>query len=259
MAAAPGRRGERRLAGTAPGDRLFAADRAAAGRRDQFARLAMAHPVAAAKTAASNRHLNETDDFVPDMFAILLSSRLRRKAETAAAGNFSIVAAGRRGRAFGGLLPGLLRFLASAGSDDRAFMDCAALEAIEADPGSAAFRSVDGVLFSADGTRLVAYPPGRAGRFEIPEGVVEIPAHAFVNCAGLAGVAVPASVRTGPAATRCRRRRRATRRVPPPPSPARRGRGCAAPVRPGCGEFPPGSCGRIRAPPRRIGSRGAPP
>ena len=82
-------------------------------------------------------------------------------------------------------------------SDDRTFMDCSALEAIDVEEGSAEYRSDDGVLLSADGRRLVAYPPGRpSGRYAIPEGVEAIPAHAFVNCGRLAGVAVPASVRS---------------------------------------------------------------
>ena len=80
-------------------------------------------------------------------------------------------------------------------SDDRTFMGCASLESIDVEDGNEEYRSDDGVLLSRDGTRLVAYPPGRpSGRYDIPEGVEAIPAHAFVNCESLGEVSVPSSV-----------------------------------------------------------------
>ncbi|MBQ2851394.1 MAG: leucine-rich repeat domain-containing protein, partial [Thermoguttaceae bacterium] len=45
------------------------------------------------------------------------------------------------------------------------------------------FRSVDGVLFSADGRRLVRYPQGRSDeKYVVPDGVVEIGPRAFFEC-----------------------------------------------------------------------------
>lgn len=81
-------------------------------------------------------------------------------------------------------------------SDDRTFLECESLEAIDTAPGNPAYRSDGGVLLSADGTRLVAYPPGRpAGSYAIPEGVEAIPGHLFARCLHLKSVSVPATVR----------------------------------------------------------------
>lgn len=89
--------------------------------------------------------------------------------------------------------------LVEAFSDDRVFMGCEALETIETDPANRFFRTVDGALLSADGRRLVAFPPGRKGAFAVPPGVEEIPARAFLGCKELTAVSIPASVgRIGP-------------------------------------------------------------
>lgn len=46
--------------------------------------------------------------------------------------------------------------------------------------GNANFKAIDGVLFTADGTRLIAYPASREGNtYEIPEGVTIIDELAF--------------------------------------------------------------------------------
>lgn len=80
-------------------------------------------------------------------------------------------------------------------SPDRVFMGCEALEAIETDPANAHYKTVDGALFTADGKRLVAFPPGRKGTFAVPAGTEEIPARAFLGCKGLTFVSVPSSVK----------------------------------------------------------------
>ena len=80
-------------------------------------------------------------------------------------------------------------------SDDRVFMGCGALEAIEVDPANRFFKVVDGALLTADGKRLVAFPPGRRGPFAIPAGVEAVPARAFLGCSGLTRVSVPSSVK----------------------------------------------------------------
>ena len=65
-------------------------------------------------------------------------------------------------------IPAALETLGSA----RPFSGCNALERIDVDPSNATFKSVDGVLFSKDGTVLVKYPSNReAGSYEIPGGV----------------------------------------------------------------------------------------
>ncbi len=48
------------------------------------------------------------------------------------------------------------------------------------------FKTVDGVLFSKDGTKLLAYPASKPGtEYIVPDGVTEIGAYAFYNCKNL--------------------------------------------------------------------------
>ena len=75
-----------------------------------------------------------------------------------------------------------------------AFWRCDRLTSIGVAAGNAAFASSDGVLFNADLTTLVQFPPGRAGSYSIPAGVTTIGAAAFVGSYSLAGIAMPASV-----------------------------------------------------------------
>lgn len=53
---------------------------------------------------------------------------------------------------------------------------------------------VDGVIFSKDGTRLIACPCNKVGTYEIPQGVLEIGTYAFENCNDLTAVTIPESV-----------------------------------------------------------------
>lgn len=75
-----------------------------------------------------------------------------------------------------------------------AFANCSRLEAIEVDPANPAFVSVDGVLFSADLTRLIQYPGGRTGDYEIPSGVTYIESDAFRDAGHLTGIVMPVGV-----------------------------------------------------------------
>ena len=75
-----------------------------------------------------------------------------------------------------------------------AFCICQNLKAIEVDSGNAAFSSVDGVLFSKDQTELMAYPCGKTGAYQIPEGVERIEQEAFYVCTGLSSVTIPNTV-----------------------------------------------------------------
>ncbi|MCQ2078548.1 MAG: leucine-rich repeat domain-containing protein, partial [archaeon] len=61
---------------------------------------------------------------------------------------------------------------------DRALMAYGLEEILLAGP-STRFSVVDGVLFNADGTILLAFPAGRVGSYVIPNGVVEIAERAF--------------------------------------------------------------------------------
>lgn len=56
----------------------------------------------------------------------------------------------------------------------------ASLREFSVPESSASFQSVDGVLYTKDGSRLLAYPPSKDGAvFEIPEGVTQIDEMAF--------------------------------------------------------------------------------
>ena len=97
------------------------------------------------------------------------------------------------------------------------FAECGNLTDISVEPGNYSYVSVDGVLFSADMTHLIAYPCGKnAADYSIPSGVTvidssafhgcsitsvtipssvtEISGHAFDFCEGLTSVAIPSSV-----------------------------------------------------------------
>ena len=83
--------------------------------------------------------------------------------------------------------------VSSVGSS--AFTSCSALEKIETADGNQHFTSVDGVLFSADMTALLAYPARRPGTdYTVPDGVTSIGEMAFFGSAGLENLTIPASV-----------------------------------------------------------------
>ena len=83
--------------------------------------------------------------------------------------------------------------LASVG--DQAFYPLSGIKRFELANENAAFAVDDGVLLTADGKKLVAYPSGRAGAYTIPDGVKEIGPHAFYAANGLEALAIPDSVR----------------------------------------------------------------
>lgn len=60
-----------------------------------------------------------------------------------------------------------------------AFNLCDSLTSIEVSAGNKSLASFDGVLYSSDFTRLVAFPGGKGGSFVIPETVTEVCDYAF--------------------------------------------------------------------------------
>ena len=79
---------------------------------------------------------------------------------------------------------------------DNAFR-CSSLVEVLVSPKNANFRSVDGVLFSADGKALILYPAGRQEEeYVVPDGVVEIADWAFRGCSSLSSVSIPAGLQT---------------------------------------------------------------
>ncbi|MCH5214172.1 MAG: leucine-rich repeat domain-containing protein [Muribaculaceae bacterium] len=75
-----------------------------------------------------------------------------------------------------------------------AFDYCSKMQAIEVAPGNSNFCSVDGVLFSADKTQLLAFPGGLAIDYTVPSTVTEIGEVAFCQNRVLKSVTIPNSV-----------------------------------------------------------------
>lgn len=78
-----------------------------------------------------------------------------------------------------------------------AFAGCMKLRYIGVENGSETYLGNDGVLFTKDAKTLVCYPAARtehSGSYSIPDGVVNIEAHAFYACEGLRVIVVPESV-----------------------------------------------------------------
>lgn len=76
------------------------------------------------------------------------------------------------------------------------FDDSVNLDEITVSSAGSEFLSVDGVLFSQDGKRLIRYPQGRVGKYAVPAGTEVVEWHAFYKCSNLSGVSLPASVHT---------------------------------------------------------------
>jgi Leucine Rich Repeat (LRR) protein len=74
------------------------------------------------------------------------------------------------------------------------FDSCINLLAINVDPQSPSFSSIDGVLFNKKQTSVLEYPQGRAGGYTIPTGVLRVSAYAFDGCTNLNSVTIPSSV-----------------------------------------------------------------
>ena len=75
-----------------------------------------------------------------------------------------------------------------------AFFYCDNLTNISVSAANPLYCSIDGILFSKDGTALLMYPQGRNGAFEIPDSVTSIGNNAFSNCNGIADMTIPNSV-----------------------------------------------------------------
>lgn len=87
-----------------------------------------------------------------------------------------------------------VRFKSPPENISATFRFCLNLTEIEAGEGGA-YKSVDGVLYTADGKTLAAYPCGRTGSFTVPDGVEAIGKYAFSNSA-LSDIVLPSSLKT---------------------------------------------------------------
>lgn len=79
--------------------------------------------------------------------------------------------------------------------DDAAFYDCQNVTAIQIGNQSQRFMTENGILYSKDKTKLVAYPNGRTETtYVIPSGVTTIPEKMFQNLTKIKTITIPASV-----------------------------------------------------------------
>ncbi len=77
--------------------------------------------------------------------------------------------------------------------DYNPFQFCSQIRSIGVSSANSAYRAVDGALYTAD-MELVAWPAGRGGKVELPEGVARVGAYAFASCGGMTSVSFPNSL-----------------------------------------------------------------
>ncbi|WP_321437231.1 leucine-rich repeat domain-containing protein [uncultured Bacteroides sp.] len=71
-----------------------------------------------------------------------------------------------------------------------ALAGCTKLEKIIVSENNPAYSSVEGVLFSKDCTKLIAYPYAKSNIYTLPNSVTSIGDYAFYNCTGLTSVTI---------------------------------------------------------------------
>lgn len=89
-------------------------------------------------------------------------------------------------------IPASVRYIAEG-----AISGCYELESITVAQGNESYVGSDGVLYTADMTMLVAFPPARTGAFTIPDTVTELGEEAFSR-SKLSQVVIPESVKNIP-------------------------------------------------------------
>ena len=74
------------------------------------------------------------------------------------------------------------------------FNSCTSLSSIHVGSDNSFYYSIDGVLFEKNSSKLIRYPAGRSGAYQIPDGVTSIAKYAFEGCNGLTDVTIPDGV-----------------------------------------------------------------
>lgn len=87
------------------------------------------------------------------------------------------------------VLPNTMRELHPYG-----FQGCTALTQIEISDEHPTMRVIDGVLFNKEGTKLICFPAGKGGSYQIPKGTLEIGTGAFGWNGRLQHVSIPEGV-----------------------------------------------------------------
>ena len=75
-----------------------------------------------------------------------------------------------------------------------AFEGCDRLTNISVDEANADYSSLDGVLFDKGQTKLIYYPGGKTGSYQVPVGVTDIEQSAFEGCSGLTDIELPVGI-----------------------------------------------------------------
>ena len=77
---------------------------------------------------------------------------------------------------------------------DAPFESCTSLESIEVEKNNGYFKSIEGVLFTRNGTLLIQYPCGKNENYTIPNNVTTIGIHSFARCSYLKNVSISSDV-----------------------------------------------------------------
>lgn len=74
------------------------------------------------------------------------------------------------------------------------FTDCASLDEISIDENNPNWRSVDGLMYSKDGSILLSCPPNYQKEIKIPYSVNKISSNAFHNCTNIRSLEIPSTI-----------------------------------------------------------------
>ncbi len=75
-----------------------------------------------------------------------------------------------------------------------AFDECSSLTDISVDKSNTSFKSIDGMLYSYDGTELYVCPAGKKGVVNVPEKTIRIEDYAFEYCEKTTEITLPSSL-----------------------------------------------------------------